>query len=134
VAARNAIFVMAYSNVALSPDGGGSWQLARALPRQLASELLLGGERIGAERLHQLGVVGRVRGRPGAGHEPGLPPSWARAPNALASIKELVQDAGGRSLHEHLAAEREHFVRNLHHPNGGIGIAAFLGKHPARYE
>ncbi|MBS0500904.1 MAG: enoyl-CoA hydratase, partial [Proteobacteria bacterium] len=52
----------------------------------------------------------------------------------LASIKELVQDAGGRSLHEHLAAEREHFVRNLHHPNGGIGIAAFLGKHPARYE
>ena len=136
VAARNAIFVMAYSNVALSPDGGGSWQLARALPRQLASELLLGGERIGPERLQQLGVVGRVAD---AGEALDVALTWAaqlgaRAPNALASIKELVQDAGGRSLHEHLAAEREHFVRNLHHPNGGIGIAAFLGKHPARYE
>src|SRR3569832_970115 len=33
VAAENAIFVMAYSNVALSPDGGATWVLARALPR-----------------------------------------------------------------------------------------------------
>ena len=51
VAARNAVFVMAYSNVALSPDGGASWSLAHALPRQLASELLMGGERIGADRV-----------------------------------------------------------------------------------
>src|SRR5690349_9481345 len=60
VAAEDAVFVMAYSNVALSPDGGASWSLVRALPRQLASELLLGGERIGARRLHELGVVNRV--------------------------------------------------------------------------
>ena len=136
VAARNAIFVMAYSNVALSPDGGGSWQLARALPRQLAGELLLGGERIGAERLQQLGVVGRVTE---AGEALDAALTWAaqlgaRAPNALASIKELVQDAGSHNLHEHLAAERDHFVRNLHHANAGIGIAAFLGKHTPRYE
>ena len=136
VAARNAIFVMAYSNVALLPDGGGSWQLARALPRQLASELLLGGERIGPERLQQLGVVGRVAD---AGEALDVALTWAaqlgaRAPNALASIKELVQDAGSRDLHAHLAAERDHFVRNLHHPNAGIGIAAFLGKHTPRYE
>lgn len=136
VAARNAIFVMAYSNVALSPDGGGSWQLARALPRQLAGELLLGGERIGAERLHQLGVVGRVCDA-GCALDGAL--AWAgqlgtRAPNAMASIKELLQDAGNQSLHQHLAAEREHFVRNLHHANAGIGIAAFLGKHTPRYE
>ena len=57
-----------------------------------------------------------------------------RAPNALASLKELVNDADGATLTRHLSAERDHFVRNLHHPNGGIGIAAFLGKHPARYE
>jgi enoyl-CoA hydratase/carnithine racemase len=60
IAARDAVFVMAYSNVALSPDGGASWSLARALPRQLASELLMCGERIGAERLHALGLVNRV--------------------------------------------------------------------------
>ena len=56
VAADNAVFVMAYSSVALSPDGGGTWSLAQALPRQLVTELLMCGERIVAERLAQLGV------------------------------------------------------------------------------
>lgn len=46
--------------MALSPDGGGSWSLAQALPRQLASELLMLGERIGAERLQALGLVNRL--------------------------------------------------------------------------
>ncbi|MVO97922.1 enoyl-CoA hydratase-related protein, partial [Rhizobium leguminosarum] len=64
VAARDAAFVMAYAGVGLSPDGGATWSLARALPRQLAAELLLCGERIGAERLHALGVVNRLA-RPG---------------------------------------------------------------------
>ena len=136
VAARNAVFVMAYSNIALSPDGGGSWSLAHALPRQLAGELLLLGERIGAERLHALGVVNRLA-------ESGLALADAlllaeqlsqRAPNALASTKELLGEARGNTLSQHLAAEREHLVRNLHHPNGGIGIQAFLNKQTPRYE
>ena len=33
-----------------------------------------------------------------------------------------------------LAAERDHFVRNLHHPNGGIGIDAFLTKQVPAYK
>jgi hypothetical protein len=36
VAADNAIFVMAYSTVGLSPDGGATFGLGRALPRSLA--------------------------------------------------------------------------------------------------
>ncbi len=136
VAARNAIFVMAYSSVALSPDGGGSWSLARALPRQLVSELLMGGERVGAQRLHELGLVNRLCD---AGQALGTALDWAgklgqRAPNVLASIKELIGEAGAHELSTHLAAERDHFVRNLHHVNGGIGIAAFLNKQVPKYE
>ncbi len=136
VAARNAVFVMAYSSVALSPDGGGSWSLARALPRQLAAELLLGGERVGAQRLHELGVVGRLCD---AGQALGTALAWAdqlgaRAPNAMASIKELLSEADRNDLTTQLALEREHFVRNLHHPNAGIGIAAFLARQVPRYE
>jgi enoyl-CoA hydratase/carnithine racemase len=136
VAADNAVFVMAYSNVALSPDGGGSWHLSQALPRQLVSELLLAGERIGSARLHQLGMVNRVTA-PGAALDEALALAARlneRAPNALASIKELLNDAPTTPLVRHLASEREHFVRNLHHANGGIGIEAFLGKKPPRYE
>jgi enoyl-CoA hydratase/carnithine racemase len=127
---------MAYSNIALSPDGGATWSLSRALPRQLATELLLTGERLGARRLHELGVVNRVVA-PGAALDESLALAERlneRAPNALASIKELVNDAAGATLSRHLADERDHFVRNLHHANAGIGIAAFLAKQPARYE
>ena len=136
VAARNAVFVMAYSSVALSPDGGGSWSLAHALPRQLVNELLMGGERMGAQRLHELGVVNRLCD---AGQALGTALEWseklaARAPNVMTSIKELVSEAGAHDLSTHLAAERDHFVKNLHHPNGGIGIAAFLNKQAPKYE
>ena len=136
VAADDAIFVMAYSNVALSPDGGASWSLSQALPRQLVSELLMSGERIGAARLHELGVVNRVAltGSALADAIELAEKLNARAPNVLASIKELMNEATGATLTTHLAAERDHFVKNLHHPNAGIGIAAFLAKQPPAYE
>jgi enoyl-CoA hydratase/carnithine racemase len=51
-----------------------------------------------------------------------------RAPNALASIKTLITAASDSTLTAQLDREREHFVRNLHHANAGIGIAAFLSK------
>jgi enoyl-CoA hydratase/carnithine racemase len=58
----------------------------------------------------------------------------ARAPNALASIKELLSDADGSTLNAQLARERDQFVKNLHHNNAGIGIAAFLNKQKPQYE
>ena len=136
VAAANSVFVMAYSNIALSPDGGGSWSLSRVLPRPLATELMMCGERISAHRLHELGVVNRLAAAGCALTEALALANTlnARAPNALASIKELVNEAAHSTLNGQLAAERDHFVRNLHHTNAGIGIAAFLNKQTPRYE
>ncbi len=135
VAASNSVFVMAYSSIALSPDGGGSWSLSRLIPRQLATELLMCGERIGAERLQQMGIVNRLTA-PGQALQQAL--AWtaqlnARAPNALASVKELLAEADTSPLNAQLAREREHFVNNLHHANAGIGISAFLNKETPRY-
>ena len=135
VSAVNSVFVMAYSSIALSPDGGGSWSLSRLMPRQLATELLMCGERIGAERLHQMGIVNRLT-EPGQALQQAL--AWAeqlnaRAPNALASVKELLMEADGSSLNSQLARERDHFVKNLHHANAGIGIGAFLNKEKPKY-
>jgi enoyl-CoA hydratase/carnithine racemase len=136
VAADNAVFVMAYSNIALSPDGGGSWSLSRALPRQLVTELLMCGERLGAERLHALGVVNRVTpaGEALVGALELADRLNNRAANALASIKELLNEADGATLNQHLRRERDQFVLNLHHVNAGIGISAFLDKQRPRYE
>jgi len=136
IAASNSVFVMAYSNVALSPDGGGSWQLARALPRALVSQWLMLGEKITAEQLFDHGLVNAIS-EPGQAIQTAL--LWAdrlnaRAPNALASIKELINAAPQNSLSEQRAMEKQHFVNNLHHPNAGIGIAAFLDKQTPRYK
>ncbi|MES2412719.1 MAG: enoyl-CoA hydratase [Pseudomonadota bacterium] len=135
VAADNAVFVMSYSTVGLSPDGGGSWSLARALPRPLASELLMAGERIGAQRLFDFGLVNRVTPSGSALTEAlKLAETLnARAPNALASIKELINDAATSALGEQLSGEGKHFVDNLHHSNGGEGISAFLEKRTPHY-
>jgi enoyl-CoA hydratase/carnithine racemase len=136
VAADNAVFVMAYSSVALSPDGGATWSLTQSLPRQLVNELLMGGERVGPARLHALGLVNQVTPPGGA-----LAAAFvlaeklnARAPNVLASIKELVGEAAEATLSNQLASERDHFVRNLHHANAGIGIEAFLSRQTPGYE
>ena len=136
VAAEDAFFIMAYSNIALSPDGGASWSLSRSLPRQLVSALLMAGERIPAPRLHELAVINRVT-PPGKALDEALLLAEtlnARAPNALASVKELMNEAAEATLSRQLASERDHFVKNLHHSNAGIGIAAFRSKQTPRYE
>ncbi len=135
VAADNAVFVMAYSTVGLSPDGGGSWALGRTLPRQLANELMMCGARINAQRLYALGLVNTVCST-GSALRDALSLAAllnARAPNALASIKELVNDAPAQTLSQHFEQERDHFVANLRHANGGEGISAFLAKRTPQY-
>ena len=135
IAAENAVFVMAYSTVGLSPDGGGSWALSRSLPRQLANELMMCGARINAQRLHSLGLVNSVCNSGSALREALVLAERlnARAPNALASIKELVNDAAVNTLSQHVDQERDHFVANLRHANGGEGIDAFLSKRTPHY-
>ena len=136
VAARQAVFVMSYSNIGLSPDGGATWSLSHALPRQLAKELLMSAQRIDADRLHQLGVVNCVTEPYGALDEALKLAEHLnnRAPNVMASIKDLLQEAENRSLPQQLAIEKEQFLRNLRHTNAGIGIEAFLNKKPPIFE
>ena len=56
-----------------------------------------------------------------------------RPPNVLASLKELLGDGTQASMATQLQAEKEHFVRNLHHPNAELGIRAFLDKTSPRF-
>ncbi len=130
VAAQNAVFRMSYGLVGLSPDGGASWQLARSVPRALAAEWLMLGDRIPVERLLELGLVNEVVAA-GQARSAALEMAIrlnAMAPNVITSLKELL-GAGARStLSDQLVNERDHFVRNLYHANAGIGIAAFRDK------
>ncbi|MFZ6644397.1 oxepin-CoA hydrolase, alternative type [Undibacterium sp. TJN25] len=136
VAGNSAKFVMAYVKVGLTPDGGGSWFLARALPRQLATEIILEGKPVPASRLHDFGLVNRLV-PDGTALAAAL--AWAEelaalSPNASARIKTLITEAAGNSLHAHFEAEKHSFVDSLHHRDALEGIQAFLEKRKATYK
>ncbi|NEX59819.1 oxepin-CoA hydrolase, alternative type [Noviherbaspirillum galbum] len=136
VAGSSAKFVMAYVRVGLTPDGGASWFISRALPRQLAMEILIEGKPVLAPRLYELGVVNRVV-PDGTALDVAL--QWAEelsalSPNAVERIKALNQEAQNNSLTQHLEAEKRSFVESLHHRDAQEGIGAFLEKRKPHYK
>jgi enoyl-CoA hydratase/carnithine racemase len=135
VAAEDARFVMSYAKLGLTPDGAGSWHLARALPRALALELMWLAEPVSATRLQALGIVNRLtpKGQSLAVAQALGEQLASMAPNALASVKTLVNQAPFHSLTEHQHAERDAFVDNLFDDNGAEGLAAFLEKRAPRF-
>jgi enoyl-CoA hydratase/carnithine racemase len=107
----------------------------QALPRARVQQLLWLGEPVTATQLADWGLVAAVTAS-GQSFGEALRLAdrlAAMAPNALASAKELLQLAPGRSLKEQLAAERDHFVANLFHDNGAEGLGAFLEKRPPKF-
>jgi enoyl-CoA hydratase/carnithine racemase len=135
VAADNARFVMSYSKVGLSPDGGGSWSLARRLPAQLAFELCALAQPIAAQRLADLGIISRISASGAAlSTALGLADQFAlQPPRALARIKNLVRNAQGRTMNSQFDLERDLFVESLFDAEAGEGIQAFLDKRPAKF-
>ncbi len=115
VAAQDAQFAIAHVRLGISPDGGATLMLPRAVPMQLASEWLLQGQPIPASRLHSTGLVNRLTA-PGEAVAEAL--RWAdelaAGPSeAMASIKQLVNDACLPDLDRHLENERQGFVRTM---------------------
>ncbi|HEX5357631.1 MAG TPA: enoyl-CoA hydratase [Aquabacterium sp.] len=127
VASESARFVMAYSKVALSPDGGATWHLARALGRGKALEILWLGEQQSAQQWQALGLVHRLAPA-GQTLEQALTMAEQLsqvAPGVLASVKDLVNDSD-RPLRAQLDAEKQHFLVNLTRPEAGQAIEQFL--------
>jgi enoyl-CoA hydratase/carnithine racemase len=136
VAAEDARFVLSYGRIGLTPDGGATWALARALPRALVQQLVWLGEPVTAQQLRTWGLVGWVVDH-GHATEEALRIAarlGAMAPNALSSGKELVQRAATNSLAGQLDAERDRFVENLFHANAAEGLAAFFEKRVPKFE
>lgn len=136
VAGASTRFTMPYARIGLTPDGGASWFLARALPRQLASEILIEGKPILASRLHGLGIVNRLV-PDGSALDQAL--AWADelaglSPYVVERIKSLMRDAHDNTFAQHLAVEKQHFIESLHHRDAPEGINAFLEKRKPRYK
>jgi 2-(1,2-epoxy-1,2-dihydrophenyl)acetyl-CoA isomerase len=136
VAADDAYFASAYRNIALTPDGGGSWSLPRIVGMRQAMEIMLLGERFDARRALELGLVNRVV--PAAlleGTVAAIVASLATGPvMAIRNAKRLMRESLGRTLSEQLAAEAVSFGACSGTDDFAEGIAAFLEKRPAKFD
>jgi 2-(1,2-epoxy-1,2-dihydrophenyl)acetyl-CoA isomerase len=57
IAAKSAYFLQAFVNIGLVPDGGASWVLPRLVGKARATEMMLLGEKISAEKAADWGLI-----------------------------------------------------------------------------
>ncbi|MFZ4831777.1 oxepin-CoA hydrolase, alternative type [Rouxiella sp. Mn2063] len=135
VIADNAYFSVAYVKVGLTPDGGVTGFLADAMPRQLATELCLTGERIFAPRLAQLGIANRLAEAGQVEMQAMTLAAWlAQGPGrAMGRIKKLCRAGSGNTLMQQLDLEAQCMVESQGDSEAREGISAFLEKRPADF-
>ncbi|MCP3728547.1 enoyl-CoA hydratase [Paraburkholderia sp. CNPSo 3272] len=135
VAARNAMFSVAYVKVGLSPDGGATAFLSEFVSRQLLTELCLTGTPVTGERMHALGVVNRlVAPRTALLQAVAIAQVFARGPGrAIERIKRLCRCAGENTLEAQLDLEARCMTESLGDDEAAEGIAAFFEKRLADF-
>jgi len=57
IAGRSAYFLQAFVNIGLVPDGGSTWMLARLVGKARATQMMMLGEKIGAEQAENWGMI-----------------------------------------------------------------------------
>lgn len=57
IAGRSAYFLQAFVNIGLVPDGGSTWMLARLIGKARATQMMMLGEKIGAEQAENWGLI-----------------------------------------------------------------------------
>ena len=135
LAAEDAYFTLAYSNIALSPDGGATWSLPRHIGLTRAMEVALLGGRFDAGRALDLGLVNRVVARDLLEQEAMALATRlaAGAPEALGRTKRLISQSFDQSLEDQLLSEQKNFVDCAGEPDFAEGLTAFFEKRKPRF-
>jgi cytochrome P450 len=124
-----------YAAIALSPDAGASYFLARRVGSERAKQLFFYSEPIDSARCLDLGIVDAVHADAEftAATEALVSRLAAAATGSMARIKQLCEGIDARSLHDHLALERRLLQEASRQPDAAEGIRAFLEKRAPRF-
>jgi 2-(1,2-epoxy-1,2-dihydrophenyl)acetyl-CoA isomerase len=131
-----AILLMAFSNIGLVPDSGGSWFLARGVGYARAFEIAATGRRVDAAEALALGLVQEV-----VPADEVLPAAQrlaaelaARPTAALAWTKRLMRAALTGSLEDTIEREAQLQAAAVRSHDHQEGVQAFLEKRDPRFE
>jgi enoyl-CoA hydratase/3-hydroxyacyl-CoA dehydrogenase len=133
IAAESATFGQPEINLGIIPGFGGTQRLPRLVGEARALELNLTGDPIGAGEAYELGLANRVV----ADHELfDAALAWARklAGQAPLAIEQIKRVSAAGDLDAGIEAEKQGFAAVFGSEDAREGIAAFLGKRPARFE
>jgi 2-(1,2-epoxy-1,2-dihydrophenyl)acetyl-CoA isomerase len=130
VASETTLCKLAYCQLGVSPDGGGSYTLPRLVGPRRAMELALLDERIDARRALELGLVSRVvadESLEQAARD--LAQRLARQPTAaIGRTKRLFNASLQNDLPAQLEAERQSFLAGADSDDFAEAVAAFVTK------
>jgi 2-(1,2-epoxy-1,2-dihydrophenyl)acetyl-CoA isomerase len=136
VAARSAYFLQAFINIGLVPDGGATWMLPNLVGRARATEMMMLGERIPADKAESWGLIYKVAADESLAIEArALAERLANAPTvALGLIRNGIVQAMESTFPQALTMERRHQRDAGRSADFAEGVQAFLAKRPAKFE
>jgi 2-(1,2-epoxy-1,2-dihydrophenyl)acetyl-CoA isomerase len=135
VAGESTKFVMAYTQVGLSPDCASSWFLPRVLGVKRALELTLTNRVLSAQEALDYGLVTKVV--PDADvHDEALAIATALAAGptvALGMAKRMIHSSLEDTFETHLAREGDGFATSAATRDAREGLTAFVEKRPPTF-
>jgi enoyl-CoA hydratase/carnithine racemase len=135
VASASARFGLPEGLLGLSPGGGGTQRLTRAVGPYVAARVLLAADRLRADEALELGLVVEVVEADVVGAAIALAERTTKvAPLASAEMRSLIEAALDRPLEEGLALEQEVLLRLRATTDAAEGVRAFVGKRDPSFE
>jgi len=136
IASRSAQFGLPEGLLGLSPGGGGTQRLTRAVGRYVAADVLLSARRLKADYAYQLGLVAEVtepeqlmdRALAKAGY------MLRVAPLSIREMKRLIRQGLDSSIEAALSLEQEVLFRLYNTADAAEGIRAFVDKRDAQFK
>lgn len=133
---RSARLRTAYTGIGLSPDGGMTWTLPRAVGQARAMDLFLTNRPMDADEALATGLASRLVSDGAVQTDvDALAGVLAAGPvEAHRNLKRLVRQGRNRSYAEQLPDEGRTIAALSAGPEGQEGIASFLERRPPRFE
>jgi len=135
-AAKNASFIQAFSKIGLIPDSGGTFMLPRLIGFNMASALMITGDKATAEEAMQYGMVYKIyddnhlmsQVMVNARHVAEMPTK------AIGLTKKLLNQSYSSTLVQQLDAERDIQVEAAGTHDYKEGVKAFLDKRKPHFK
>jgi 2-(1,2-epoxy-1,2-dihydrophenyl)acetyl-CoA isomerase len=130
VMSESAVLRFPFINIGLGPDGGAGWLLTRAVGYSRAFEIVVGGEKISAQRCYELGLANKLVS---SDETLSTALEWAhvlaqKAPIAMMISKRDLRHASTHTLSENTLFEAEQQYAGLTSRDFTEGVQAFLEK------